>query len=244
MTRWRATAVLAALLLLPLAGCQARAGTAAFVGPTRIADDQLHQVADEGVRVKAISTAVSGNVGAYRRLMLGRLIKRLVIAGAARKLGVSVTEGQVDQAISGDTQRAGGRKQLDAALAAAPLQLPPSQLRPFLRDSILLDRIGTRFTAGLTFTDAELKKFYDDNGGAQSGQSFAQLKPRVLQALQQQRGIARAQQYVRQYLHTQKVTVNPRYGTFNAAKLFDANESPLVVGARDDLVRDAGATLS
>ncbi len=243
-SRWRATVALAAITLLSVAGCQARAGSAAIVGSSRITDDQVRQVAQEGLRVKTVSTAVGSDIGGYRQLILGRLLKHLLVADAARKLGVSVSQGQLDTTLKADVQRLGGRAQLDAALAAAPLKLPPSELRPFLRDSLLLNAMGDRFTTGLTFSDAEAKKFYDVNGGAQSGRSFAQLKPQVLAALRQQRGVAKAEAYVQQYLRSRHVTVNPRYGRFDQAKLFDPNEASVIVGAKDDLVRDSTATRS
>lgn len=236
--RWRATAVIAVLALLSLTGCQTRAGTAAFVGSSRITDDQVRQLAQQGLGVKAVSTTVAGNVGGYRQLILGRLLKHVVIAGAARKLGVSVRDGQIDQAVSSAAPNAAGRTQLDATLAADPYRLPPSELRPVFRDIISLSEIGKRLRPDATISNAEALKFYDDNGGPASGQSFAQLKPQVLQAIQSQR----AEQYVVQYLRTNKVTINPRYGRFDPAKLFDRNQAVPIVAARDDLVRDSAST--
>lgn len=231
----RAAAVLAVLILLSSTGCQARAGTAALVGPGRISEDQVRGVAQEGLSLRAVRQVVGADVGGYRRLILARLLKHDLIAGAARRLGVSASEGRIDQTIAANLQQLNGRPQLLAALAGNPYRLPPSQLRPFFRDIVLVDAIAARLVARRPVTDAEARQFYAANGGPQSGQTFAQLRSQIFDALR----LRLAQQYVDQYLRSQKITVNPRYGRFDPTKLFNRNDAPSIVATRDDLVRDS-----
>lgn len=234
-TRRRAIALVAALALLSLTGCQSRAGAAALVGSGRISEDQVRAVVQQGLAVGSINQAVAADAGGYRRLILGRLLKHAVIAGAARKLRVSAPEGPIDAAINANVVQLKGRPALLAALAGSPYELPPSQLRPFFRDIILLEVIGQRLAADRPVTDAEALKFYNDNGGQSSGQSFTQLRSQVVVAVRGER----AKAYVRQYISSQKIVVSPRYGRFDPTKLFDRGDTPSVVATRDNLVRDS-----
>lgn len=242
MTRssWRRTAALAVLCLVSLTGltgCQTQAGVAAFVGSTRISEQQLRAVADEGLKQQAIAKAVGGNLAAYRRQILGGLVRHQVIAGVAGKLHVSASMGELDKAVGDVVKRFGGRKQAELALGSQ-LQLPPSQLRPLLGDSVLLGKIGDKLTQGATFTDAEARTFYDTHGGASTGGTFEQLKAQVIAGLRAQLATTRTQAYTNSYLRRVKLRINPRYGRFQAAKLFGAQGAPLIVPLRDDLVRD------
>jgi hypothetical protein len=238
---WRRNALVLCLLglsLLGLSGCRTQAGVAAFVGPDRISEDRLSTVVDEGLAQKAIAQTVGTDIAAYRQLILGRLIKHQLIAGAARKAHVSANDGDIDTRLNAAVRQTGGRSQLNTALAQPPLKLPPSELRPFLRDLVLLSKMGDQLIKGTTFTDAQAKKFYDDHGGANSGSTFEQLKSQVLAAMRLDLAQQKAQGYVSDYVRGVKVQVNPRYGRFESSKLFDSNELPLIVPAPDQLVRD------
>jgi hypothetical protein len=238
---WRRAAALALLSILGLTGltgCQTQAGVAAFVGSQRVSEAQVRDVSDDGLKQRAIAQQVGADVSAYRQLILSRLVKHEVIAGAARTLHVSASKGDIDARVTQSIKQVGGTAQLDVALAQAPLKLPPSQLRPFLRDVVLLDKMGQALTEGTTFTDAELKKFYDDHGGARNGGTFEQLKPQVIDAMRTALGQQRVQVYVTRYARGVTVKVNPRYGRFDRTKLFDPGEAPLIVPVPDDLVRD------
>lgn len=227
--------------VLALTGCQSRAGVAALVGNTRISDSQLQRVVSEGLHNPAVVKTLGKDATGYRQLILSRLVKHAVIAGAARKMGVSVSDGQVEQTIASESTRLGGRDKLTQALAAKPFELPPGQVQPFIRDLLLLDQIGQRLISGVSFSDAELKKFYDTHGGPQSGQTFEQLKARAAVAARQELAGQKAQAYVLTYLHGLPVRVNPRYGRLEPKRLFDQQEAPVIVSAPDDLVRERSA---
>jgi hypothetical protein len=238
---WRRTAPVLALCLVGLtglSGCRTQAGVAAFVGPDRISEDRLSAVVDEGLAQKAIAQTVGTDIAAYRQLILGRLIKHQLIGDAARKAHVSANAGDIDTRLNRAVQQTGGRTQLNTALAQPPLKLPPSELRPFLRDLVLLSKMGEQLIKGTTFTDAQARKYYDDHGGASSGQTFEQLKSQVLDAMRADLAQQKAQGYVSDYVRSVKVQVNPRYGRFESTKLFDSNESPLIVAVPDGLVHD------
>lgn len=234
-SRWRRSAALAILCLLPLTACQSRAGAAAFVGDTRIGDNRVQELTAEGLRDPAVRRGVQ-DVSAYRGIVLSRLIKHELITRAAARLDVKATAGDLDQALTSERSRVGGAKQLAAAAAGAPLGLPESQIEPFFGDLILLDKIGAELTKDLVVTDAELKEFYDQNGGAAAG-PFERLKPEVLEAVRRQRAGQETENFVQSFLGTVRVTVNPRYGRFDAAKFFDPQQAPVLRPAPDDFFR-------
>ncbi|MDP9240858.1 MAG: SurA N-terminal domain-containing protein [Actinomycetota bacterium] len=233
----RRSVALAAVCLVGLSGltaCQTQAGVAAFVGTQRITEDTVRKLSDDGLAVRSISQQVGGNVAGYRQLILSRLVRRELIDGAARKLRVSASNGDLDQNVTGTTKQFGGQKQIDEALAQ--LRLPPGELRPFLRELLLMQKIGEKLTEGTTFTDAELKKYYDEHGGSANG-PFEPLKAEIAKILLQPQAAQKAQDYVDKYLSSVRLKVNPRYGRLDRSKLFDRQNSS-IAPAPDALVRD------
>ncbi|MGB9378728.1 MAG: hypothetical protein WCB04_14575 [Mycobacteriales bacterium] len=229
---WRACAVLSVLALLPLAAaCEQHPGSAAFVGGARIADSRVQDLVDEGLRDSLVRAGVK-DVGVYRGVVLSRLIKHEVIVRAAAKSGVKVTDGEVTQILGQQQQSAGGAKQLETAVAAAPLSLPKDQIEPFFRDLILLDKIGAYLTRNEVYTEAELRAFYDQRGGASVG-PYDKIKDQVIAAVRRQHAGVATEGYVKDYLRTIRVTVNPRYGKFDASKFFDAQQAPVLKPAPD-----------
>ena len=237
--RWRSAAVFAVVAvagLLPLTACEPRVGVAAYVGDTRISDARVQQLVDEGLSDPDVREGVQ-DVAAYRQMVLSRLIKHELITGAARRLGVRVTEGEMAQVLASEQQRAGGRDEFRAALARPPLGVPPSQIRSFFRDLVLLDEIGTELSKDVTFTEAELREFYQANGGPETGQTFEQLRPRVIEVMRSRRAQQEAANYLRSYLRDVPVKVNPRYGRFDPSKLSDPRQAPVLAPTRDDFFR-------
>lgn len=244
MTRrlWRCSAALAVLLLIPLTACESRPGAAAFVGSTRIGDDRVQKLVDEGLRDPAVRAAVK-DVSGYRVVVLSRLIKHELIVRMAARQRVTATDGQVAQVVSANQQRAGGVKQLAAAVAAA-LGLTQSQIEPFFRDAVLLDEIGAKLTKDVVFTETELKDFYDRNGGASIG-PYEQIKPQVVQEMRRRRTAQETEKYVKDFLSGIRIKVNPRYGAFDATKFLDPRQAPVLKPAPDDFFRaesDGAAT--
>lgn len=238
MTRrlWRSCAAAVVLLLLPLtAACESRPGAAAFVGDARIGDSRVQDLIDEGLSDPAVRAGVK-SVSEYRVVVLSRLIKHELLTGVAAKVGVKVTDGEVTKVLTAEQKRAGGAQQLQDAVAAAPLGVPKGQIVPFFRDFILLDEIGAELTKGQVLTETELKAFYDQNGGAGVG-PYEQIKQQVVDALTRVRSTQAAQKYVTDYLRGVRVKVSPRYGTFDAAKFFDAQQAPVLKPAPDDFFR-------
>ncbi len=235
LRRLAALAVPCLLLLSGLTACETQTGVAAFVGSTRITESHLRAVVDEALKQKAIAQKVGTNVAAYRQAILSRLVKHVLIASAAGKLHLSASTGDVDKRVDDllhpANQPAGTMAQLDAAFVTA-VQLPPSELRPFLRDQVLMDKIGQRLTAGAPFTDAQLQKFYDEHGGPASGQTLEQVKPQVIAALTD--GVV--QVYVTSSTSHLRLKVNPRFGRFERSKIFAPTGA--IVSPPDELVRD------
>jgi len=232
---WRSSAALAVACLLPLSACEWRPGAAAFVGDTRIGDNRVQDLTAEGLRDPAVRRGVQ-DVSAYRGVVLSRLIKHELITRVAARVGANATDGEVAQVLSAEQQRAGGAKQLEAAVAGAPLGLPKDQIEPFFRDLVLLDQIGSELTKDEVFTETELKAFYDANNGSAVG-PYEQIKQQVIDAVRRQRAAQETEKYVKDFLSGVRVKVNPRYGRFDPAKFFDPQQAPVLKPAPDDFFR-------
>lgn len=131
-------------------GCgQAKAGAAALVGDQRIAVNQLSQSVDATEHAaKQKQLRVTDRAGLVRGVLSRQILSR-VLDEAARRKGVTVTRGDVDQQIA----EAGGRKRLESqALRSA---VPPSELREYVRDHVIQQR---------------LTESLDGNGGAKAQQ--------------------------------------------------------------------------
>lgn len=236
---WRCSAALAVFCLLPLtAACQARPGAAAFVGDTRIGDSRVQDLFDEGLNDPAVRKAVN-DLSGYRVVVLSRLIKHELITAMAAGLGVTATERDVADMLARQQQRLGGPQQL-AATVAESLGLPQKQITTFMRDLALLDNVGKELTKDVTFSEAELRAFYDQNNGASVG-PFEQIRQQVIDVMRQQRSGQAIERNVKDVLRTHPVRVNPRYGSFDASKFLDPQQSPVLKPRADDFFRSESA---
>jgi len=141
----RAAAV-AAAIALGLAGCggPSLAGAAAVVGGERITTAELRASVE---RVLSDQRAAGGGVSAgaeVQRSVLGRAIVSRTIDAAARREGVSVTDGEVTSWIEDLRAARGGEEGVDALLVEndiARLELPR-----IARDNVtfgkLVDKLG------------------------------------------------------------------------------------------------------
>lgn len=98
----------------------------------------------------------------FERQLLTRLIQRLVLAQAAAREGVVVTESEIDQqvqAVAGQIQAAGR----EFADFIQEQHLSIEQLESFLRVQALIDRIGEKIAADTTVPEDQIRAFYDQN---------------------------------------------------------------------------------
>ena len=165
MTRTpRRLALATGLAVLLLSGCgegELRPGAAAIVGEERITTGQLQQVVDRALSDPQAEEQLGQDPQAFQRQALARLINREVLEEAARREGVSVTEGDVDAQFQRFAEQAGGREALEAQ--AAQSGISPEDLPRFVRDVVLDQRLGDALTEDVDVPQETLEQLYQQN---------------------------------------------------------------------------------
>ena len=149
---------LAVLLLSACGEGQLRPGAAAIVGEQRITSDSLQQVVDRGLEDPQAQEQLGQDRAAFQRQTLARLINREVLEEAARREGVTVTDGDVDAQLQRFAEQAGGREALEAQ--AAQSGIAPQDLPRFVRDVVLDQELGDALTEDLEVPPATLQSLY------------------------------------------------------------------------------------
>lgn len=148
--RARRTAVVVALAALTLAGCgTSRAGLASVVGTQTVSDSDVARMVEE-VRVEIAPVATSPfDEKAVTRATVNRLTQHYVLAEAATREGIVITQTDVDKLI-GDTATSnfgGDLSKLEQAVAASQL-VPPSEIQSFARDSLIQQALANKLAPG------------------------------------------------------------------------------------------------
>ncbi len=145
----------AAALVVVLAACANNAGSAIVVGSQSVSDatissqvDEVYQVFQDNAKNVQLQGA-SFDRGAATASTVDRLTRQLLLEEAARREGVTVTQGQVDTIISQtiEAQFSGDRTGLEIALAGQQ-NIPPSQINDFARAFLLTDALGKKLAPG------------------------------------------------------------------------------------------------
>jgi parvulin-like peptidyl-prolyl isomerase len=164
VTRTPRLLALAAGAVLLLTGCgdgQARPGAAAVIGGERITTDQLQEIVERGLADPQAAQQLSGDLPAYQRLALSRLINAEILEQAAEQEGVDVTEGEVDAQVEQFAQQAGNRETLEQQ--AAQSGIAPEDLVPFVRSIVLDQQLGDALTEDLEVPADALQGLYQEN---------------------------------------------------------------------------------
>lgn len=143
-TRRAATACGGALLAFALTACGTgvvRTGAAAVVGSDRITTEELSELSDRALADPA-AAQLAGDRAGFQRQLLQRLVQEQVVAEAARRRGLTVTEGQVDTQYASFVQQSGGPEPLQQQAAAAGLSL--DQVRGLARTQALVQVLTAR----------------------------------------------------------------------------------------------------
>lgn len=158
-----ATAVfgLAALVLSGCGNGPIRAGAAATVGDKRISTEALAGMVARGLADPQAQQQLGADKAKFQRDTLGRLIRHEVLLAAARREQVATTPGEIDAKIAEFEQQAGGPEQLLQQAAQGGIAQP--DLRPFVADLVLGDRIGDKVTADLQVPAAQIQAEYKKN---------------------------------------------------------------------------------
>jgi len=137
-----------------------RSGAAAVVGSTRITTDRLAAVVDNGLEDPG-AQELAADRPAYQRDVLSRLITAQIVDESARRHGVSVTPGQVDEQYSAIEQSVGGAEQLQTQAGAAGLSL--DQVRDLARTRAQTTALGDVLTKDVQVPTAQLQQAYQQD---------------------------------------------------------------------------------
>jgi len=129
--------------------------------PKSAVDTQIAQMK------KASPASFEGTTGAqvesqYRAQVLNSLIQLQLITEAAKSLGVSVSDKQIDDYVAQLQQQYGGAAALETAMKAAGFDM--ATLRSQISSNLLADAVSSKVTTGaVTVTDAQIKAYYEKN---------------------------------------------------------------------------------
>lgn len=160
-----AAAALSATAALLLSACgDSRPGTAAVVGDQRITDSDLQSLVDQslsapGARAALPNSNYKGDLGAYRRTVLGGEVERLLAEAGARKLGVTIDENAVDSRYKFIQDQSGGPDAFASQLTSR-LAMSPALYRQFVRNEVIESEIGYAQGNVKRPTDAQLQGLY------------------------------------------------------------------------------------
>jgi len=156
---------LSAVAALLLSGCgDARPGTAAVVGETRITDSELETLVDQslsapGVREALPNSDYRGDLGAYRRAVLNVEVERLLAQEGAQKLGIGIDENKVNARYRFFEQQSGGSGSFASELAAR-LAVSPTLYRQLVRTEVIEAEIGYAQGGVARPTEAQIRALY------------------------------------------------------------------------------------
>ena len=162
LRRRLAAAVLSAATAVALAACApTHAGTAATVADTRITTGALGDRIERSLRDPTAQQRLGTDRAAFSRRILSVLINHEIVTAAATEQGVSITDGEVDARLRAFADQAGGMAALESQAAANGVAR--TDLRSYVRDIVLTERIGDKLLASTAVPAAELQAAYQQN---------------------------------------------------------------------------------
>lgn len=119
-----------------IAGCgPALSGSAAVVGEERLTDSALSETTTQLTQKLGIPESAQVSQVVLSRWVVAELIDELAV-----RRGVEVTKGAVDQSISEETERAGGREALEQSALQAGVV--PEMIPDVVRTTLLIDQLS------------------------------------------------------------------------------------------------------
>jgi hypothetical protein len=139
----------AALAVALLAGCGVQAGSASVVGSQSVRDSDVAAQVDEIRVAVGPDGAAKFDEKAATAATVNRLTRHLLLAEAATRQSITVTQAQVDDLIATTTknQFGGDSAKFQQALAAQYL-VPPSQINDFARDVLITQGLNAKLAPG------------------------------------------------------------------------------------------------
>ena len=133
MKRWIPVVVAVGVAI---AGCgPALSGSAAVVGEERLTDSALSETTTQLTQKIGIPESAQVSQVVLSRWVIAELIDELAV-----RRGVEVTKGAVDQSISEETERAGGREALEQSALQAGVV--PEMIPEVVRTTLLIDQLS------------------------------------------------------------------------------------------------------
>ena len=160
MSRTRQLVALVAVSAAVAACGPARAGAAATIGNDRISVDDLHSLTTRALADPAAEQKFSDKA-AFQRRELNQLIEHKLLLEAAKKLGVTLSPGDVDARLKQYADQLGGMDQLTKS--AAQDGVAPKDLRTAVSDLVLSDLLADKLTADANVDPEALKAAYQAN---------------------------------------------------------------------------------
>jgi parvulin-like peptidyl-prolyl isomerase len=151
----------AATCVVTATGCTTSPGAAAVVGGDRISAQKLQDAVDRALRDPAAAQQLGPQRAAFVRTELTRLITDDLITRTAAADGVTATNADVDAELNNLAQQTGGQQQLLQAAAAAGV--PQAELRHFVTNFVLQQKIGDKLVSGIQVPEAQLQAEYQKN---------------------------------------------------------------------------------
>lgn len=148
--------LLAAVLALP-ACTRTGIGVAAHVGDVRITTSALSARVERGYANRVV--AQSAQRTDFQRSWLNRLVRAELVRIAAKRLGVTVTDAQVDARFQEFADGVGGTDALEQQ--AAQQGTAKEDLRAVIRDVVLRDAVADKLVADVRVTEDQLHAAYD-----------------------------------------------------------------------------------
>lgn len=134
-----------------------QAGTAASVGSDRITTTELAARVDRALKDPTAKTQ-NPDKAVFERRILTLMIDHQLVADAAKKQNVTVTDGEVNARYATYAKQAGGEAALIKQGTAAGI--PGPDLKPYLRDLLLTEKIGDKLLASQPVSQDKLVAAY------------------------------------------------------------------------------------
>lgn len=141
------------------------APTAAVVNGFKIPEKKISQRSKSALKQPESAARFQGPQGPINRLdlqrgILNELIQEELLVQEARKLGLSVKTSEVEAQIEQYESRF-GRKEFLKSIADEGLTL--AEVRVFIKDQLLVQKVVAEITKDSRLTDAQLMDFYNEN---------------------------------------------------------------------------------
>jgi hypothetical protein len=146
---------------LLLSACNAHPGRAAYVGDRSISTSTL-----EGVVSRSLGSACGKSYASQplvlERVKLSDLIKAQLLQRIADRLGVQVTDADVEAALRKQSDVYGGQRVIELQAAQGSAVAAPD-LSASVRSQVLTQQIEDALTSNIATSDNQLRDFYDQH---------------------------------------------------------------------------------